>query len=61
MSRSTSSLTTPAIKADMLDRADILLRATSQARSRANDHSVETKEVKIGNDLLNFVFKPLAV
>jgi hypothetical protein len=55
-----SSLITPAIKADLLDRVETLLRAVAKARSKANDHAVDTHDKKIGVELLDFVFQPLA-
>lgn len=54
-----SSLITPAVKADLLDRAEILLRAVSKARAKANEHAVDVASLKIGNTLLDFVLKPL--
>ena len=54
-----SSLITPAIKSDLLDRVETLLRAVSKARSKANDHAVDTHDKKIGAELLDFVFQPL--
>jgi len=54
-----SSLITPATKADLLDRVETLLRAVTKARSKANDHSIDVSDKKIGADLLEFVFKPL--
>lgn len=54
-----SSLITPALKAELLERAESLYRAVVQARSRANDSVVDVKSSKIGNSLLDFVFKPL--
>ena len=54
-----SSLITPAKKAELLERNETLFRAITQARSRANDTTVDTKESKIGEKLLGFVFKPL--
>lgn len=54
-----SSLITPAMKAELMDRTDILLRAVSRARSRANEQEVDTKSNKIGKKLLEFVFQPL--
>lgn len=50
-----SSLITPAQKADMLDRCEILLRAIKKARSRANDFELDATGNKIGAALLNFV------
>jgi len=55
-----SSLITPATKAELLDRVETLLRAVAKARSKANDHAVDTHDKKIGTELLEFVFKPLA-
>jgi len=54
-----SALITPAMKADLLDRVETLGRAVSKARSKANDHAIETKDNKIGAELLEFVFQPL--
>ena len=55
-----SSLITPSTKAELLTRAEILFRAVTQARSRANDTVVDTKANKIGDKLLDFVFQPLS-
>ena len=55
-----SSLITPSTKADLLTRAEILFRAVTQARSRANDTVVDTKAHKIGGDLLGYIFQPLS-
>lgn len=55
-----SSLITPAMKADLLERSEALFRAVTQARSRANDIDVDTKTNKIGRKLLDHVFQPLA-
>jgi len=54
-----SALITPSMKADLLDRVETLLRAVSKARSKANDHSIETKDLKLGAGLLEYVFQPL--
>ena len=54
-----SSLITPALKAELLTRSEILFRAVTQARSRANDTVVDTKAVKIAGKLLNYIFEPL--
>lgn len=54
-----SALITPATKADVLDRVDILLRAVKKARARANEQEVEVKDQKIGEKLLGYIFKPL--
>lgn len=50
-----SSLITTAQKADMLDRAEKVVRALKKARSRANDTEVDTTK-KLGNRLLSYVF-----
>ncbi len=54
-----SALITPATKADLLDRVEILYRAVTKARSKANETSIEIADKKIGAGLLEFVFKPL--
>lgn len=51
-----SGLITPAEKADMLDRAEMVKRAIKQARSRANSVEVDVATKKVGNTLLNYVF-----
>lgn len=50
-----SSLITPAQKADMLDRCEILLRAIKKARARANDFEIDATGNKIGATLFGFV------
>lgn len=50
-----SSLITPADKANMLDRCEILLRATKKARSRANDFEIDATGNKIGASMLTYV------
>jgi hypothetical protein len=54
-----SSLITPATKADLLDRCDILVRAVRRARARANELEIDVKANKIGKKLLDFVFHPI--
>ena len=54
-----SGLITPALKSDLLDRVETLSRAVAKARSKANDHAIETQDKKIGAGLLEFVFQPL--
>lgn len=56
-----SSLITPAEKADLLDRCEILARAIKQARSRANTVEVDTTAHKIGATLLGYIFQPLSI
>jgi flagellar basal body rod protein FlgC len=53
-----SSMITPALKADLLDRVETLFRAVTKARAKANEYSLESKE-KIGSTLLEYVFQPL--
>lgn len=50
-----SGLITPSEKADMLARAEKLVRAVKQARTRANAVDVDQKQ-KLGNKLLSYVF-----
>jgi len=56
-----SSLITPAIKADLLERAENLFRVVTQARSRANEQPADVKTYKIGEALLKHIFSPLAL
>jgi hypothetical protein len=55
-----SSLITPALKAELLERSESLFRAVTQARSRANDTEIDTTTYKIGKKMLEFVFQPLS-
>lgn len=55
-----SSLITPATKAELLSRSESLFRAVTQARSRANDATVNLKDTKIADTLLGYVFEPLS-
>lgn len=50
-----SGLITPAEKAELINRVEILSRAVRRARSRANDAEVNTNQ-KIGAKLLGYVF-----
>jgi hypothetical protein len=54
-----SSLVTPADKAKVLERAEQLLRAITQARSRANGQEIDPATHRIGKTLLDHVFQPL--
>jgi hypothetical protein len=54
-----SALITPAMKAELLNRAEMLIRAVAKARSKANEQEVDIKDAKIGDVLLDYVFKPL--
>ncbi len=54
-----SSLITPALKAELLERSEDLYRAIATARSKANDQEVDTREHKIGERLLDHIFQPL--
>lgn len=54
-----SSLITPALKADLLDRCDMLLRAVKKARSKANEQDVDVATTRIGKKLLDYIFQPL--
>lgn len=51
-----SSLITVAEKAELMDRAEMLVRALKRARSRANDQEVDHSK-KLGSKLLSFVFE----
>ena len=51
-----SSLISVADKAEMMDRADMLVRAFKRARSRANDQEVDSSK-KLGNRVLTYVFE----
>ena len=54
-----SALLTPGQKSELLDRVEILSRAVSKARSKANEQEIDVQEKKIGAKLLEFVFQPL--
>jgi hypothetical protein len=54
-----SALITPALKADLLNNADMLYRAVTKARSKANEHEITVEGKEIGAELLDYVFKPL--
>jgi hypothetical protein len=54
-----SALITPALKAELLERAEDMYRAVATARSKANDQEIDTKEVKIGAALLDYIYQPL--
>lgn len=55
-----SSLTTPALKSEILSRCDTLIQAVKKARSRANSIELDVTANKIGKSLLDFIFQPLA-
>lgn len=50
-----SGLITPADKAELINRVEIVARAVRRARSRANDHTVDSSK-KIGTKLLGYIF-----
>ena len=54
-----SALITPALKADLLNNAEMLFRAITKARSKANEHEIDTDGKQIGAELLDYVFTPL--
>ena len=54
-----STMITPAQKAQLIERAEMLFRAVTQARSRANDQTIDQAANKIGDKLLGYVFSPL--
>lgn len=51
-----SSLITPADKADLINRVEIVARAVRQARSRANNVEIDNTK-RIGASLLGYIFK----
>lgn len=51
-----SGLLTVADKGDMLSRVEDFTRAVKQARSRANDLTVDTRDQKIGQRITDFIF-----
>ena len=55
-----SALTTPAVKSEVLNRVDSLIQAVKKARSRANSIDLDVTSQKIGKQLLDYVFAPLA-
>lgn len=55
-----SALTTPALKSEVLNRCDTLIQAVKKARSRANSIELDVTGSKIGKQLLDYVFQPLA-
>lgn len=54
-----SSLITPALKADLIDRCDMLIRAVKKARAKANEQEINVATEKIGKTLLDYIFQPL--
>lgn len=50
-----SGLITPAEKAELINRVEIVARAVRRARSRANDVAIDSK-AKIGSKLLDYIF-----
>jgi hypothetical protein len=54
-----SALITPAMKSDIIDRCDVLLRAIKKARAKANEVELDVGTHKIGKKLLDFIFQPL--
>ncbi len=54
-----STMITPAQKAELIERAEKLFRAVTQARSRANDQTIDQAANKIGDKLLGYVFSSL--
>lgn len=60
MEQEWSALTTPAIKSAVLANIDTLLQSVKKARSRANAIDLDPAGAKIGRQLLDYIFKPLA-
>lgn len=55
-----SAMITPALKAEILNNCDVLMRAVRKARAKANEVDLDVTGNKIGKKLLDFIFKPLA-
>ncbi len=54
-----SSLITPNMKSELLDRCDKLIRAVKKARAVANGMELEVHKDNVGQLLLNYIFTPL--
>lgn len=54
-----SSMITPAQKSELLDQVEIVTVAIKEAKSEANETVLDLGHAKIGQALLNFIFKPL--
>jgi hypothetical protein len=54
-----SSLITPNMKSDLLDRCDKLIRAVKKARAVANGMELEVPKENVGQKLLGYIFAPL--
>jgi uncharacterized FlaG/YvyC family protein len=54
-----SALLTPAIKSDLIERCENLLRAVKKARSRANEMEMDVATNRIGKKLLDYILQPL--
>lgn len=55
-----SAMLTPAMKSDLLNRCDVVMRAVRRARSKANEQEIDGTGNKIGKTLLDYIFEPLA-
>lgn len=53
-----SSMLTPALKADLLDRTEVLYRAVTKARAKANETEI-SKDKKIASDIFEFLLDDL--
>lgn len=54
-----STLITPTVKSQMLDRCEMAMRAVKKARARANEMNLEVKDNLVGKVMLEYVFEPL--
>jgi len=54
-----SSMITPSLKADLMQRSEELFRAIATARSKANEQEIDVKQNKIGESLLGYIYQPL--
>ena len=55
-----TSMISPAHKADVMAKIDVLTRAVKKARARANEQEVDVTKTKVGKKILDYIFKPLA-
>jgi len=54
-----SALLTPAVKGDLIERCEVLVRAIKRARSRANELDLDVAGNKIGKRLFDYILEPL--
>lgn len=54
-----SSLITPVMKADILDRVEELTRAVKKARAKANEMDIDVQSKKVGKSIFEYILAPL--